>query len=902
VSEEVSLPSGDQFYVTHCASADSVLGSPGYSIRAASVPATAPDIRRALEYPSYELPLELWPLRPARANTPRRLARTFHPESGVWVAHSVYLEKDTMNRDRAYFTHLIHLPATTDPAAVLRSWDAPGWVMAYPPGAPQRLPRTPLPMGTAISDATLTRFLSRDQRGPDDVARLVCPLRLRTNTAARRDLVARLLQALVLTLHAEDGRDHLYVHAEPGLVAMLLYAAVRLLPPQWTADLTFSTFEPYHKGLRDYKLATVIGTYFGVPRKALGTDLTTVRGYGLDTLEPERSSPELATAVPPGLRALVDLAANGDWELLQAVHRWIGAEADALDQVVETVALVRSLRELERGTPTIESLLTLQTDPRGEATLAQAEVRLWPIIRGAARTDARVRRVFGHWLTKGDRIDQIRRAAIHALQAEDLAGWESWWSVVRDTCSPDVLKTQTHKNLKYAVRLPTPAARQQLRLACLEARVWPDHHLLAPMNPDELDVLLDAPMPADWRAYSCLTVMGSDDRNWLVEATLPFRDQMRERVRRYLLTAPVEVLASYADHARSWLATMPGLLDRLLQPHEPMCVDFLSRLITAAASRIEPSDWVNLLSRHDIYGARTPEWAGFLLRDDHLAKLLTGFQAHPAATTVWANYLKLLSAELLDGDEWETMVFRQLQQAADALTTAGIPLRKVLPESGPGKLTAARTLRAVHANPSLAAKCQQGELLAAYQVFGVDPVAGLRQLYLRHGFHVLALPQDQHRLAPFLTAFLACYPVTTDYFTARTAVTQWLALSESCEERYRAEFQLLFIRDQVPPQFHRDVLQDCRQMPLLPEVVARLSEPGLLRTNRAPEFPTPVADKQLQHNTELTAESDTPDQVGYTVGTGRRRDRRLPGWLIPLLVVLVVAVGLAVAKVVASLK
>ena len=902
MSDEVHRPTGDQFYVTHCATADSVLGSPGYSIRAASVPATDSAIRHALEYPSYELPLELWPLRPAKANTPRRLARTRHPESGVWVAHSVYLEKDTMNRDRSYFTHLIHLPAAVDPAAVLRTWDAPGWVTDYRPGAPQHLPQAPLPVGTAISDAALTQFLVHDYPGPEDVARLVCPPRLRTDTAARRDLVARMLHALLLTLDSADGRNQLYVHAEPGLVAMLLYAAVRILPPSWTANLTFSTFEPYHKGLRDYKLATVVGTYFGVPRKALGTDLTTIRGYGLDTLSPERSSPELTAALPRGLPALIDLAAAGDWELLERVHRWISTDADALTEVADTIRLARALRELDRGHPTIDDALVLQADPRGAAALAQAEDQLWPMIRKAARSDARVRRAFAHWLTKADRLDQFRRAAIHALRADDLAGWDSWWTVVREACSPDLLKTQTHKTLKYAVHLPTPATRQRLRMACLEAGVWPDHQLLAPVGPDELDWLLDPHMPAECRGYTCLAVLGSDDTNWLIEPTRPFREPMRQQVRRYLHTAPVDVLVSYAEQARPFLATRPELLDGLLEPLEPACVGFLSRLITAAADRIDPSDWVNLLSRHDIYGVRTPEWSGFLLRDNHLAQLLTHFRDHPAATTLWANYLNVLSAKLLEGDEWETRVFGQLQQAAEALTAAGLSLQTVLPEGGAGKLTAARTLLAVHANPPQAAKLAAGELLGAYRAFGLDPLGGLRRLYVQHGFHLLELPADQQKLAPFLAAFRACYPVTTDYFTARTAVTQWLDLSQSCEDRYRAEFQLLFLRDHVPPKFHWYVVRDCQQGRLLPEVEARLSEPLQDPSQPAAEWPPPVSEQPLAETTEFLIDSQLTSGASQSIYRRPRRDRGLPRWLLAVLGGLVVAAGIAGAVVFGKLK
>lgn len=45
-----------QFYVTHCAKSDSVLGNPGWSVRAAPAP-DDPLIRQALGYPPYELPM-----------------------------------------------------------------------------------------------------------------------------------------------------------------------------------------------------------------------------------------------------------------------------------------------------------------------------------------------------------------------------------------------------------------------------------------------------------------------------------------------------------------------------------------------------------------------------------------------------------------------------------------------------------------------------------------------------------------------------------------------------------------------------------------------------------------------------------------------------------------------------
>jgi hypothetical protein len=352
---------GEQFYVTHCAVADSVLDAAGYTVRAAST-RKASELEAAIRYPTYELPIDLGKEPPQPSATPRRLARTEHSAAGAWVAHSVYRPTDTGDVDRSSFTHLLHL-ADADPLAVLRSWGAGEWCTAYPPVAPQQLPQAPLPVGSLVNDAAVTAFLGNAPAGPTDLSTTVCPQRLRGPAAARRSLFARLHFALLRFIEEPDLK--LYVHAEPGLVALLLYGAARLLPQAALANLTFSTFEPHHRNIRDYKLARVVGTYLGTADQ--DPDLTAA-GLVLDTFAPARSSPELlgplTDLLPPGSTDLVELASRNGWARVDELHHSVvGGEWDARGWL----AAAGSLASGKQSLPGPEPAASLPPEP-GAAT------------------------------------------------------------------------------------------------------------------------------------------------------------------------------------------------------------------------------------------------------------------------------------------------------------------------------------------------------------------------------------------------------------------------------------------------------------------------------------------------------------------------------------------------------
>jgi hypothetical protein len=920
---------GDQFYVTHCTTADSVMNAPGYSVRAASAAGDPDVLKRALEYPPYELPLDMWREKPPKANTPRRLARTKHPGGGVWVVHSVYLEKDTMNRDRSYFSHLIALPASADAASVLESWDAEGWVKEYPQGATKTLRKCPLPRGEKISRKTLTQFLAGAVAGPADVASTVCPTRLRASADARRVLVGRFLKGVILTHQARaegEGRDRFFVHGEPGLVAMLLYAAARILPPVFSADLTFSTFEPSHRSIRDFRLGAVVGTYLGLPGKGLDPDLVTAHGYGLDTVYPDerrRSSPELAAAapLPEGLAELIDLAANGEWGLLEAVHRCIGSGPESLAEVPLMIPLARAAARLEEVRQSVragerladgvsaEDLLALKADRRGEAILKEYAPEVWDFLKDAALSDPALRAAFRDWLADPERLTAYRREACEALAAGDFDGWDVRWGLVRDVADPEQARQQADKAQKTLDRqLPTlpMAARDRLRSACAASGAWPDHHLLAPTSPDELNALLAASVPADWQGYTCFAVMGPDEKNWLLETTRPYRAVMRDRVRKHLFTAPTAVLAGYLHHAKDFVTVEPGFLYDLLRPYRPECRAFLSRLIDAGADTIDAGDWTKLLGELDIYGQRDKNWEGFLLKSDHLAKLLGGFKASPAATPVWGGYLDLLSGELVEGDEWEANLYAQLDKARRTLGASGIALKDVAPPGGARKLKAADTLLAVSADASVVESQDVGQLTEAFQVFGIEPLDGLRKIYLRGKFDAVDLNRETGPLEPFVAAFRACYPVTHEYYTARTAVTQWLALSESCPEATRAAFQAHFVREYVPVHWYRDLLGERPRISFHPEAEARIRE-ALAAVAKKPgeQYTRPAGGQRAESESDAVFDSPATRRAKRSRGSGRsasaRRRNRPEGvppwvWLVVVGIVVLVVLALAIAK------
>src|SRR5262245_49877516 len=180
----------EQIYITHCTQSDSFRNQAGFSIRASST-RDAELLKFAFDYPSYELPIDMWGTHPRPEQAPRRLALIAAPGNRVALIHTSYVMQDTRGRPGSYFTHLVIYKQLTLGQA-LQTWGSPEWQTDYPQGAPKELEPFAgrLDQGL-INDEVLQAFLTDDETAPadQDLATLVYPERLRGDAPRRRDLL-----------------------------------------------------------------------------------------------------------------------------------------------------------------------------------------------------------------------------------------------------------------------------------------------------------------------------------------------------------------------------------------------------------------------------------------------------------------------------------------------------------------------------------------------------------------------------------------------------------------------------------------------------------------------------------------------------------------------------------------
>lgn len=828
-SAVVTRPRG-QFYVTHCAKSDSVLGDAGWSVRASSADKDDLLVRLALECPPYELPMDMWAKMPSRKEAPRRLARTNGPDGGVWVVHSAYLEKDTMNRDGSYFSHVLFLPAEeADPKAVLETWAAGWWRTDYDPGAAQKLPLPDkLERGARVGDDALVAFLA-DGRGPaappgpEELATVVCPERLRGDAALRRALLDCFLRGLmrVAELPEKDARARLFVHAEPGLLALLLYGAVRLLPQGWVRDLTFTTFEPAHRGLKDYRDALVVGTYLGGPDKPLDPDLTSTRGFALNTFKPDGSSPELRPSSDSQLGELLALVAVKKWGVIDEARAAIEREPPRLERLPKVLALSAAAARLRATKETTEDLLDLKLE--GHKVLVEMADYVRERVVVVARDDPRVWGPFTRLLR--DQLDTRRQRAAVSLKAGKVEEWAAWWAVVCGVTDSGGLREQTRRLLDdlrpEAGELPPPA-RAALRPLARAAGEDPLSAFYLPVSTDDLaDVLDDPECPTEVYGNVAFAVMAGEDR-WLPAPGRQHLVPMRGLARSRLLAAPENRLKAYFGASKRHPGTMPNCVQQLFHPYAPECQKLLAWLIRTGNQYLNPATWHQLIERLNLY--RAPAWKGFLHQDDRLAELLVSLGDDRKAEPIWEYHLGLLNKELLTGaDEVQAEVAQQLRKAVRRLKAERAEKAPV--RTSGAKLTALMRLLDLWDDPLSAMDATAQRLAAAFRLFGCpELLEGLSLLFKQT--YAGGDPRDAaDPLEPFAELFNSLYEAdTTDAVITAGCLKRWHKVVRTAPPETRPAFRVYYIERYIDESICRAVLNTGEVNDLTEDVTGRLKE------------------------------------------------------------------------------
>jgi hypothetical protein len=648
----------EQLYVTHCARGDSVQGQEGFGPRACSSSDPAL-LRLALELPAHELPVGMWSLNVTAAQAPRRLARVELPNGRVALVHSSYLPLDTRGRDGNYFTHVLVYDRLS-PREAIRTWASPRWQTDYLPGAPKELPPFEgLPPGSAIHDGALAAFLNPATASPVEsaLATAVFTERVRTAGDRRRDWLRLTLAAALRALaESEPGRSRVYLHAEPGVTALLVYGLARLLPEALVARLSFSTYESPGASLRECKYARVIGTWTGQPDRPLEADALRRNGYVIDlTREPAPDE------VPPAADQLVALAAAGDWEAVEELHALAARSSAGPVEALDEAAAVRPIyRRVKTGPLAPADLAALARSPLGEALLEEMAPAAWPLVWRHCLEEEAARRDFLNILRR--RRDELEANVCRAILEGDSPPWPRQWALLRAVLSPADAAARFRSILARARgggwrRFP-PAARLALLrewqttepdLAFLPAQ---EAELLATTGEAELAELAKSELPNRWLGQAWCLALADSARAPEVAALLQ----------------SAETLRGFCEAVRGLhAATADELLAPLLPPRKQAGVDLFARL-EAAGLTLDPPVLERLLARAHAAEGR---WLRHWLQGDNLARLGGALPSGSSLlAAIWKRYTASITEAYLSGHREQQALVERLEAAREARTPA----------------------------------------------------------------------------------------------------------------------------------------------------------------------------------------------------------------------------------------
>ena len=444
-----AAPAAEQILVMHCLREDSLLGREGFSVRAASN-RESPLLEWALAIDHYELPLDLKSRTLLLNQTPRRLALVPTSDGRVALVHSAYLAEDTCHRPHSFVSHILIYPRL-DMLQAAASWGSPDWQTdEYERGATQLLPPfNGVPHADLINDAALTAFLEGSDASADQsLARVVFPSRVDRKPESRRRWLRAVLHAFLRTGEPNPTRPRVCILAEPGVVALLVYAIARLLPSRLVGVFPFSTYEPPHTSFRENKIARVVGSY---ARDGLSRADNTLRrrAYVIDTIQDD-CGPELMVESSWPLEGLVKLAAAGDWSKIDELRELWAADTRVMPGVTpaalaETLRVQPLVAELRNGVLKVEGLSELRRTRLGEGLLRRGDLRsrAWEVVR-QVWTRPEVQKEFADLL--GEHLDELFADLQRRIESSQDEAWRADWDAFE-------LLVPVERRVEYLTRL-----------------------------------------------------------------------------------------------------------------------------------------------------------------------------------------------------------------------------------------------------------------------------------------------------------------------------------------------------------------------------------------------------------------------------------------------------------------
>jgi hypothetical protein len=800
-----------QVYVTHCLYDEGLQRKAGFGIRACST-SDPLLLRFCSEYPDYQTPSDLPNGELSPATAPRRLALVRMPGGRCAVIHSVHVPEQDRGRLNNYFTHVL-VPQTTRAWRVLASWGSTDWVTHYPPEGDKNLPGlAELPRGERVNDEAVTAFLQPEvSNAGETLATLTCPPRLAEEAQKRRELVAWMLRGcqLVLQNGLTAPRTRLYIRAEPGLTALLLYAAARLLPEALALNLTFSTYEDAHRTLRLYRHAQIIGTYTADPNKDLDEEFFTRRGYALDTFS-HRVSLELQAATEPVLDEWIDLAGQGDWSSIDKVHSLLGRNNTSVVSFKEGLRAAKLSRRLATGQAQAQDLLELKRSRLGEPILEQQPERLWQAVREASFSEPQLVKEFADLFRQ--HLPELEQQASQAVKFQSPEGWQPparlLWSV---------LKSDPAKLGDAFVRvLPEPPYSPEQRFALLRElrdlplspadQKLPLHMLVRDVTTEELEQIARSDLPREWYVWAlCYAVVRPETREVAVKHLhgcddplfLTFWDQfghLKDETQRRAILAPL-------------VATD--------EPARKLC---FSRLLRNRCSlRPDTMEWLL-----QVLGAGRREWTEFWSRDDHLGCLIDIIREYgDEATAIWARLCGKINQDVLfSGHSFQQTLLLNLAAAKDRPGPT-------LPADVAQTIADWVLLRDHFEKASALPLAERQPILDACNRRGVDPIRILAAYFRRFIQPRGVNPAVLDDFAGFFHSFyLEC--ATHQEFSSR--LIGWLQVVEDSLVDERGAFQLYYLERWIPLEFRwqlaAEIFAAGKLQPAAFEAIPRLTEPG----------------------------------------------------------------------------